>query len=104
MYPREGEYCAVFESQTFWPVECEQGDPNLFVCMHCLNEVFHCRVPIQGCPGCGAVSAFEPFTLESIQEWGTEELIAKARSEANLETISPSDSDPPISTEEPLPT
>ena len=92
------------ESQTFWAVESEQGAPDLFVCMDCLDEVFRSKVPIQGCPGCGAVSAFEPFTLESIQEWGTEELIAKARSEANVATIPPSDSESIVSREEVLPT
>ena len=94
----------MLESQTFWPVESEQGAPDLFVCMECLDEVFRSKVPIQGCPGCGAVSAFEPFTLESIQEWGTEDLIAKARSEANVTTGPPSDSEPFVSREEPLPT
>jgi hypothetical protein len=94
----------VLESQTFWPVEIEQGAPDLFVCMECLDEVFRSKVPIQGCPGCGAVSAFEPFTLKSIEEWGTEDLIAKARSEANLGPVSLSDSDPTVSTQEPLPT
>jgi len=93
----------VFQSQTFWPVECEQGAPDLFVCMECLNEVFRSKVPMQGCPGCGAVSTFEPFTLESIQEWGAEELIAKARSAANSGTDSPVDRDPTVSSEEPLP-
>ena len=94
----------MLESQTFWPVESEKGAPNLFVCMECLDEVFRSKVPIQGCPGCGAVSTFEPFTFESIQEWGTEDLIAKARSEANVTTVPPSDSEPFVSREEPLPT
>jgi hypothetical protein len=94
----------VDESQTFWPVESEQGAPDFFVCMECLDEVFRSKVPIRGCPGCGAVSAFEPFTLESIQEWGTDDLIAKARREANLGAIPPSGSEPTVSTEEPLPT
>ena len=97
-------YPTVLESQTFWPVESDQGAPDLFVCMECLDEVFRSKVPIQGCPGCGAVSAFEPFTLESIQEWGTEDLIAKARSEANVATVPPSDPEPIVSPEEPLPT
>ena len=94
----------MLESQTFWPVESEQGAPDLFVCMECLDEVFRSKVPIQGCPGCGAVSAFEPFTFESIQEWGTEDLIAKARSEAHVGAVPPSDPDATISTKEPLPT
>ena len=66
------------DSSAYWPIECAVGDPDLFVCMTCLEEVFRAKVPIQGCPGCGAVSTFEPFTLESLQDWGTEELIQKA--------------------------
>ena len=79
------------ESQKFWSVDCKQGDPDLFVCMACLNEVFQSKVPIQGCPGCGAVSTFEAFTLESIQEWGTEDLIHMAHANAT-ETASTSPS------------
>ena len=92
------------ESETFWPVESEHGAPNLFVCMECLDEVFRSKVPIQGCPGCGAVSAFEPFTLKSIEEWGTDDLIAKARSECDVAAVPPSDPQPTVSSEEPLPT
>lgn len=66
------------ESLSFWNVECGQGEPSLFVCMACLEEVFQAKVPIHGCPGCGAVSTFEPFTIEAIREWGTESLIAKS--------------------------
>ena len=67
------------ESQDFWSVEREQGQPDLFVCMTCLNEVFRAQLPAQGCPTCGAFSSYEAFTLEDIQAWGTEELIQKAR-------------------------
>ena len=94
----------MLQSQTFWPVECEQGAPDLFVCMECLNEVFRSKVPMQGCPGCGAVSTFEPFTLESIQDWGSEELIAKARSAANSGMETRDDPDPAVSPQGPLPT
>ena len=66
------------EPQSFWPVECEQGEPDLFVCLTCLDEVFQVKVPIEGCPGCGAITAFEPFQLEAIRDWGTEGLIRKA--------------------------
>lgn len=79
------------ESHTFWPVNCEQGDPNLFVCMECLNEVFQSKVPVQGCPGCGGVSTFEPFTLHAIQEWGTEELIHKAQAAADARVLADPD-------------
>lgn len=67
------------ESQTFWSVEHEQGQPDFFVCMTCLSEVFRSQFPAQGCPACGAFSSYEAFTLEDIQTWGTEELIQKAQ-------------------------
>ena len=66
------------EPQSFWPGECKQGDPNLFVCLSCLDEVFQAKVPVQGCPGCGAIATFEPFNLDAIRDWGTEGLIQKA--------------------------
>jgi hypothetical protein len=69
----------VGEVQEFWPVECPEGEPNLLVCMSCLNEVYCQKIPNPSCPSCGSVSAFEAFTLESIQDWGTEELIQKAQ-------------------------
>lgn len=64
--------------QPFWPVECGEGEPDLMVCMSCLNEVFRSKVPMPDCPSCHRVSTYEAFTLESIRDWGTEELIAKA--------------------------
>ena len=67
------------ETQTFWPVECAEGDPDFFVCMNCLNDVYRRKVPRE-CSSCGATSAFESFTFDSIKDWGTEELIAKAQS------------------------
>ena len=66
------------ETQTFWAVECAEGDPDFFVCMDCLNEVYRRKVPTE-CHSCGAISSFEPFALDSIKDWGTEELIAKAQ-------------------------
>lgn len=65
-------------SQTFWPVECEEGEPDLLVCLSCLNEVYRRKVPMPDCPTCHGVSTYEAFTLDSIRDWGTEELIAKA--------------------------
>ena len=59
-------------------MECAQGEPDLFVCMSCLEEVFQAQVPVNGCPGCGAISTFEAFSIDAIREWGTESLIAKA--------------------------
>ena len=74
------------ERQTFWPVECEAGEPNLLVCMACLNEVFKQKVPIPDCPACHGVSTYEAFTLEAIRDWGTEPLIEKAvRATAEVE-------------------
>ena len=66
------------DSPSFWAVDCVQGEPDLFVCMACLEEVFQAKVPMNGCPGCGAVSTFEPFSLEAIREWGTDSLVAKS--------------------------
>lgn len=66
------------KSQSFWSVECAQGEPDLFVCLTCFDAVYKAKVPVEGCPSCGAIAAFEPFTLEAIREWGTEDLIQKA--------------------------
>ncbi|MDH5297358.1 MAG: hypothetical protein OEW26_09535 [Nitrospirota bacterium] len=66
------------ESQSFWPVECAQGEPDLFVCLTCFDEVFKAKMPVDGCPSCGAIAAFEPFSMDAIREWGTENLIQKA--------------------------
>ena len=79
------------ERQTFWPVECEAGEPDLLVCMSCLNEVFKRKVPIPDCPACHGVSTYEAFTLEAIRDWGTEPLIEKAvRANAEVEQPVPS--------------
>lgn len=64
--------------QTFWPVECEAGEPDLLVCMSCLSEVYKRKVPMPDCPTCHGVSTYEAFTLEAIRDWGTEPLIEKA--------------------------
>jgi hypothetical protein len=64
--------------QPFWPVECEDGEPDMLVCMSCLNEAFRRKVPMPDCPTCHGVSTYETFTLASIRDWGTPELIAKA--------------------------
>ena len=66
------------QEKTFWKVECEEGEPEFWVCMSCLNEVFLRKVPIPDCPTCHGVSTYESFSLESIRDWGTDELIAKA--------------------------
>lgn len=37
------------------------------------------------CPTCHGVSTYEAFTLESVRDWGTEELIAKAEAASKFE-------------------
>ena len=72
--------------QAFWPVECEEGEPDLLVCMSCLSEVFRRKVPMPDCPACHGISTYETFTLQAIRDWGTEELIAKAlKAQAEVE-------------------
>ncbi len=79
------------ERQTFWPVECEAGEPDLLVCMSCLDEVFKRKVPIPDCPACHGVSTYEAFTLEAIRDWGTDQLIENAvRANAEVEPPVPS--------------
>jgi len=85
------------ESQSFWPVECAKGEPDLFVCLTCFDEVFKAKVPVEGCPSCGAIAAFEPFSLEAIKEWGTESLIQKAEQLPSSASSSEPDSDQPAS-------
>lgn len=67
------------QEQTFWPVDCHAGEPDLLVCMSCLGEVYRGKVPMPDCPTCHGVSTYEAFDLDAICDWGTEELIAKAR-------------------------
>lgn len=71
------------QSLSFWPVECQDGEPDLFVCFSCLEEVFQEKIPVKGCPGCGAIGSFEPFHLAAIKDWGTEDLIRKAEQESS---------------------
>ena len=56
----------------------KDGEPDLWVCMSCLSEAFCRKVPMPACPTCHGVSTYEAFTLAAVQDWGTEELIAKA--------------------------
>ncbi|MCS6288935.1 MAG: hypothetical protein H8K10_08175 [Nitrospira sp.] len=64
--------------QAFWSVTAKDGEPDLWVCMSCLSEAFCRKVPMPACPTCHGVSTYEAFTLAAVQDWGTEELIAKA--------------------------
>ena len=81
------------QEESFWPAECEDGEPDLLVCMSCLNEVFRRNVPVPDCPACHGVSTYEAFTLDSIRDWGSEQLIAKAV-EAQAAVAQPSLPDP----------
>ena len=58
--------------QAFWDVSTKQGEPDLWVCMSCLNEVFFRKVPMPDCPTCHGVSTYEAFTLDAVRDWGTE--------------------------------
>ncbi len=64
--------------QAFWTVPAKDGEPDLWVCMSCLSEAFCRKVPMPACPTCHGVSTYEAFTLAAVQDWGTDELIAKA--------------------------
>jgi hypothetical protein len=66
------------QEQRFWSVEAQPGEGDLWVCMSCLTEVYRKKVPMPDCPTCHGVSTFEPFSLEAVRDWGTDDLIAKA--------------------------
>lgn len=66
-------------AQTFWHVPANPGEADLWVCLSCLSEVYWRKVPRPACPSCQGVSTYEAFTLAAVQDWGTEDLIAKAR-------------------------
>jgi len=84
--------------QAFWSVDCEEGEPDLLVCMSCLSEAYRRKVPMPDCPSCHGVSTYEAFTLESIRDWGTPELIAKAESaQAAIEAPPVANNEGPIS-------
>ncbi len=76
-------------AQTFWPVPGNPGDPDLWVCLSCLREVYWRKVPRPACPSCNGVSTYEAFTLEAIQDWGTEDLIAKAQAAVSAGATQP---------------
>lgn len=83
--------------QAFWPVACGEGEPDLLVCMSCLGEVYRRKVPMPDCPSCHRVSTYEAFTLESIREWGSEDLIDKAgKAMAEPPPIRPRSDEPPV--------
>ena len=65
--------------QDFWQMEPKEDGHDFWVCINCLNEVFWRKIPKPDCPSCHRPSTYEPFTLDNIQGWGDEEIIAKAR-------------------------
>jgi hypothetical protein len=78
-------------TQSFWSVPQRDGEAAYWVCISCLSEAFHLKVPMPDCPTCHGVSTYEAFTLEAIRDWGTEDLIAKAgvaQHGATLEALS----------------
>jgi hypothetical protein len=77
------------DTQSFWPVPHRDGEPAFWVCMSCLSEVFHGKVPMPDCPSCHGVSTYEAFTIEAISDWGTDELIAKANAAQQAANIEP---------------
>ncbi len=85
------------DTQTFWSVSHHDGDPDLWVCMSCLSEVFHRKVPMPDCPACHGVSTYESFTLDAIRDWGTEELVAKAVAALATVETDRSEADEPVS-------
>jgi hypothetical protein len=87
------------QEQPFWRVDSEAGEPDLWVCMSCLNEVFRRKVPMPDCPTCHGVSTYEAFTLEAIRDWGTEELIAKAEQAQAEKEVAPVQASGPVSVE-----
>ena len=81
---------------TFWTIDSEEGQPDLWVCMSCLSEAYRGKVPMPDCPTCHGVSTYEAFSLDSIRDWGTEELIAKAvAAQSEVRTPSPQTSGVP---------
>ncbi len=76
------------ETRIFWAVECAEGEPEFFVCMSCMNEVYRCKVP-SACPTCNAISTFEAFTLAGIHDWGSEGLVAKAEQASRDQPVRP---------------
>lgn len=94
------------ETRIFWAIECAEDEPEYFVCMSCLNEVYRCKVP-SACPTCDAISTFEAFTLAGIRDWGSEGLVAKAEVASADPPVRPSSPiqqtlEPPILTEAPF--
>mgnify|MGYP003337690996 CR=1 FL=1 len=74
-------------TQSFWAVAHRDGDPDFWVCMSCLEEVYYRKVPMPDCPSCHGVSTYEGFTLDAIKDWGSEALIAKASAAQQTQAV-----------------
>jgi hypothetical protein len=57
--------------------------------MSCLSEAFYRKVPLPECPGCLRVSTYEAFAIEAIADWGTEDLVAKAKASEQAANVEP---------------
>ena len=77
------------DTQSFWPVAQRYGEPPFWVCMSCLSEVFYRKVPMPDCPGCHGVSTYEAFAIEAIADWGTEDLVARAKAAEQAANMQP---------------
>lgn len=77
------------DTQSFWPVSQREGEPPFWVCMSCLSEAFYRKVPMPDCPGCHGVSTYEAFAIEAIADWGTEDLVAKAKASEQAANVEP---------------
>ncbi len=72
--------------QAFWERKGRAGDPRLWVCINCMSEVFWQKIPNPDCPTCHHRATYEDFTLDEIMDWGTDDLISKAR-QAKAEAV-----------------
>jgi hypothetical protein len=57
--------------------------------MSCLSEAFYRKVPMPDCPNCHGVSTYEAFAIEAIADWGTDDLVAKAKASAQAANVEP---------------
>ncbi len=70
------------QTPEFWSVKCQGNEPDFFVCMTCLYEVFWRKIPCPDCPTCHRVATYERFTYQEIQrlkDGESLELIEKAQ-------------------------
>jgi hypothetical protein len=77
------------DTQSFWSIPQRDGEPPFWVCMSCLSEAFYRKVPMPDCPNCHGVSTYEAFAIEAIADWGTEDLVAKAKASEQAANVEP---------------